>query len=78
MREADAVILIVKALVQNNKKFRVVTPYDAQRGLIEHKLRSEGLPWKDKCFNVDSFQGTSTFFSSPGYMSVRADIEHVD
>jgi superfamily I DNA and/or RNA helicase len=52
--------MIVRELVKNHEtKFRVVTPYDAQRGLIEHKLRSENLPWKDRCFNVDSFQGMS-------------------
>ncbi|KAJ8594293.1 hypothetical protein M405DRAFT_729929 [Rhizopogon salebrosus TDB-379] len=39
------------------KRFRIITPYDAQRSLIENGLRAEQLDWEDKCFNVDSFQG---------------------
>jgi superfamily I DNA and/or RNA helicase len=39
------------------KKFKIITPYDAQRSEIEKRLMSEKLPWEDKCFNVDSFQG---------------------
>ncbi|KAG1804546.1 AAA domain-containing protein [Suillus subaureus] len=40
-----------------NKQFRIITPYDAQRCLIEERLKLQGLGWEDKCFNVDSFQG---------------------
>lgn len=39
------------------KKFRIITPYDAQRTLIEGELKKAELEWGDKCFNVDSFQG---------------------
>jgi len=39
------------------KRFRIITPYDAQRNLIEKELKAKGLEWEDKCFNVDSFQG---------------------
>ncbi|OAX42497.1 hypothetical protein K503DRAFT_733553 [Rhizopogon vinicolor AM-OR11-026] len=39
------------------KHFRIITPYDAQRSLIEEGLKNNQLEWEDKCFNVDSFQG---------------------
>jgi len=41
----------------DNKRFRIITPYDAQRSLVEEGLKANGLEWEDKCFNVDSFQG---------------------
>ncbi len=34
----------------------IITPYDAQRALIERQLKDDGLPW-EHVFNVDSFQG---------------------
>lgn len=37
--------------------FRIITPYDAQRSLIENSLKAANLPHANKCFNVDSFQG---------------------
>jgi len=45
-------------LQTKKKQFRIITPYDAQRSLIEERLKLRGLEWKDKCFNVDSFQGS--------------------
>ncbi|KAK0469717.1 AAA domain-containing protein [Desarmillaria tabescens] len=39
------------------KSFKVITPYDAQRSAIENALKDAMLTWKDKCYNVDSFQG---------------------
>ncbi|TCD70196.1 hypothetical protein EIP91_004376 [Steccherinum ochraceum] len=56
-KEVDAVIHVVRKFVKEEKSFRVITPYDAQRALLEKSLRSQGLPWQDKCFCVDSFQG---------------------
>ncbi|KAG1869550.1 AAA domain-containing protein [Suillus subluteus] len=44
-------------LQAKNKQFRIITPYDAQRSLIEEHLKLQKLDWEDKCFNVDSFQG---------------------
>jgi len=38
------------------KKFCVITPYDAQRNLLQRALKSESLP-SDNVYNVDSFQG---------------------
>ncbi|KAI0341058.1 P-loop containing nucleoside triphosphate hydrolase protein [Trametopsis cervina] len=57
--EANAVIHIVRHYVEQGKIYRIVTPYDAQRTLLETMLKSAGLPWEDRCFNVDSFQGMS-------------------
>jgi regulator of nonsense transcripts 1 len=45
-------------LQANNKQFRIITPYDAQRSFIEESLKLDELEWEDKCFNVDSFQGS--------------------
>jgi len=39
------------------KSYRIITPYDAQRSRLENGLKAAKLPWEDKCFNVDSFQG---------------------
>lgn len=41
-----------------NYSYRIITPYDAQRSLIETDMKKENdLKWQDKVFNVDSFQG---------------------
>ncbi|KAI0034238.1 AAA domain-containing protein, partial [Vararia minispora EC-137] len=39
--------------------FKIITPYDPQRTLIENKLKMTNgeLPWEDTVFNVDAFQG---------------------
>ncbi|KAI6038717.1 hypothetical protein EDC04DRAFT_2603755 [Pisolithus marmoratus] len=36
--------------------FRIITPYDAQRSLIEHELQAVNVRHEDKVFNIDSFQ----------------------
>lgn len=50
---------MTRYLESDGASFRIITPYDAQRTSIENKLRDAGLKWKDKCFNVDAFQGQS-------------------
>jgi len=50
-------MILSRYLQDNNLSHRIITPYDLQRNLLEQKLQEEGLEWKDKCFNVDSFQG---------------------
>ena len=42
---------------------RCFLAYDAQRNKIEKALKDAKLPWEDKCFNVDSFQGTQSTLS---------------
>ena len=44
-------------LQKNEDSYKIITPYDAQRTLIENRLKSAHLVWQNKCFNVDSFQG---------------------
>ena len=42
---------------REGKKFKIITPYDAQRNAIENALKTAHLTWMDTVFNVDSFQG---------------------
>ncbi|KAI6095154.1 AAA domain-containing protein, partial [Pisolithus sp. B1] len=55
--EARVVVQIARAYQAKGRNFRIVTPYDAQRALIEHELEVANLEHDDKVFNVDSFQG---------------------
>jgi len=55
--EADAVVIIARVYHAQKKSFRVITPYDAQRNLLEKRLKAASLTWENTCFNVDSFQG---------------------
>lgn len=57
MEEAEAAIRIAGHLHKQGKSYRVITPYDGQRALLEGLLKRDKLPWEDKCFCVDSFQG---------------------
>jgi len=57
VREAKTIITICKKYKQERKQYRIITPYDGQRSLIEQMLRQERMEWEDRCFNVDSFQG---------------------
>ncbi|RXW22819.1 hypothetical protein EST38_g3023 [Candolleomyces aberdarensis] len=56
-REAQVVIAVAKQLNESGLAYRIITPYDPQRSYLESELQREKLPHKDKCFNVDSFQG---------------------
>ncbi|KAG2339333.1 hypothetical protein BDR05DRAFT_977761 [Suillus weaverae] len=56
-KEISAVIGLARLYETQGKKFKILTPYDAQRTKIEEQLKSAKLLWEDKCFNVDSFQG---------------------
>ncbi|KAI0784597.1 AAA domain-containing protein, partial [Abortiporus biennis] len=56
-RERDAVLHLAKKYHKEGKSYRIITPYDPQRGLLEEALKQGGLPWEDRCFCVDSFQG---------------------
>ncbi|KAG2367898.1 AAA domain-containing protein [Suillus spraguei] len=57
LEERQTILRIAAMLQAKNKQFRIITPYDAQRSLIEEGLKHSELDWEDKCFNVDSFQG---------------------
>jgi regulator of nonsense transcripts 1 len=56
MREA-------KKCVKEGRSYRIITPYDAQRGRIEDALKKEKISWEDRVFCVDSFQGRSSAHS---------------
>ncbi|KAG2139017.1 AAA domain-containing protein [Suillus clintonianus] len=56
-KEISMVIHLARLYEIQGKKFKILTPYDAQRTTIEEQLKSAKLLWEDKCFNVDSFQG---------------------
>ncbi|KAG1821663.1 AAA domain-containing protein [Suillus subaureus] len=56
-QETSMVIHLARIYHKQGKQFRIITPYDGQRSVIEKQLQSAKLPWEDKCFNVDSFQG---------------------
>ena len=55
--ERLSVLKIAEKLEAEGKEYCIITPYDAQRTFLENELKASGLPWQDKCFNVDSFQG---------------------
>jgi len=55
--EARVVVKVARLYESKGMSFRIITPYDAQRAHIESLLKVEKLSWKDKVFNVDSFQG---------------------
>jgi len=55
--EVKAAIQIARKYNDEHKEFRIITPYDGQRSALEKALKDASLPWEDKCFNVDSFQG---------------------
>ncbi|KAH9972822.1 P-loop containing nucleoside triphosphate hydrolase protein [Lactifluus volemus] len=56
-QEVEAIVLLAQHLQDEDIPYRIITPYDAQRSVIEKALESNELNWHDKCFNVDSFQG---------------------
>ncbi|KAJ7650185.1 AAA domain-containing protein [Roridomyces roridus] len=55
--EAKEVIEEARQCHERGRSYRVLTPYDAQRCLLETRLKAANIPWENKVFNVDSFQG---------------------
>ena len=74
--EVKAAVQIAQRYFYEGKNFRIITPYDAQRNVIESALKNAGLLWENTVFNVDSFQGNEEDHiivsivrtSSPGFM----------
>jgi superfamily I DNA and/or RNA helicase len=56
-QEITAIAKLARQYSKEGKKYKIITPYDAQRNAIEKELKSAKLHWEDTCFNVDSFQG---------------------
>jgi superfamily I DNA and/or RNA helicase len=59
-QEVKAVVLLARHLQNEDISYRIITPYDAQKSALEKALDDEGLDRDNKCFNVDSFQGSSS------------------
>ncbi|KAJ7227301.1 hypothetical protein GGX14DRAFT_629307 [Mycena pura] len=55
--EVSAAIGEARKCETKGRSYRIITPYDAQRGKLEAALKAAKLPWQDKVFCVDSFQG---------------------
>ncbi|KAF8632282.1 hypothetical protein AX15_002018 [Amanita polypyramis BW_CC] len=56
--ECDVAIRLAAKLQELGQSYRIITPYTAQRQLIEDQMKEvPGMHWGDKCFSVDSFQG---------------------
>ncbi|KIJ13465.1 hypothetical protein PAXINDRAFT_27455, partial [Paxillus involutus ATCC 200175] len=56
-QEALAVVDLARIYESKHRSFRIISPYDGQRSVIENELKSADLKWEGKVFNVDSFQG---------------------
>ncbi|RDB26164.1 Regulator of nonsense transcripts 1 [Hypsizygus marmoreus] len=56
-QEIRAALKLARLFHATGKSYRIITPYDAQRSQLENGLKAEKVPWQDRCFNVDSFQG---------------------
>ncbi|KAJ7170756.1 AAA domain-containing protein [Mycena crocata] len=55
--EAQAAIAEARVCYSKGRSYRILTPYDAQRGILEQTLKAAKIPWENKVFCVDSFQG---------------------
>ncbi|KAK7033223.1 regulator of nonsense transcripts 1 [Favolaschia claudopus] len=55
--EVWAAIAEAKKCDNQGRSFRIITPYDAQRARLEDALQRARIPWEDRVFCVDSFQG---------------------
>ncbi|KAJ7455351.1 P-loop containing nucleoside triphosphate hydrolase protein [Mycena galericulata] len=55
--EAHATIAAARECHESGRSYRILTPYDAQRALLEATLKAAKIPWENKVFCVDSFQG---------------------
>ena len=58
------VLKIAQKLQEQEKNYRIITPYAGQTAHIENSMKEiSELNWADKCFNVDSFQGELSLLS---------------
>ncbi|KAJ3570490.1 hypothetical protein NP233_g4368 [Leucocoprinus birnbaumii] len=60
--QGKVVTALARKLEALRYSYRIITPYDGQRTLIENSLKAQNVPWEDKVFNVDSFQGNEDDF----------------
>ncbi|KDQ57098.1 hypothetical protein JAAARDRAFT_130885 [Jaapia argillacea MUCL 33604] len=64
IEECNTVLQIAHKLQSEDKKYRIITPYSAQRSELENGLKTKNMEWNDKCFTVDSFQGLFSTFAT--------------
>ncbi|KAJ7455343.1 P-loop containing nucleoside triphosphate hydrolase protein [Mycena galericulata] len=59
LAEVGATVAQARKLHARGQSYRIITPYDAQRAMIETALKASKpeVPWQDTVFCVDSFQG---------------------
>ncbi|KAJ7707601.1 AAA domain-containing protein, partial [Mycena rosella] len=60
--EAQAAIVEARQCHAKGRSYRILTPYDAQRAILETNLKTAKIPWENKVFCVDSFQGNEDDF----------------
>ncbi|KAJ7126882.1 P-loop containing nucleoside triphosphate hydrolase protein [Mycena epipterygia] len=60
--EAQAAIAEARIHHAKGRSYRIITPYDAQRAILESTLKAAKIPWENKVFCVDSFQGNEDDF----------------
>lgn len=54
--EAELICSLIKSEL-THQEYAVLTTYNAQRDLLEDKLRRHGCAWQGRVFTADSFQG---------------------
>lgn len=57
LAEQEAVLKLASYLQEAGMQYKIITPYEGQTTAIEARMKTDGLSWEDKCFNVDAFQG---------------------
>ncbi|KAJ7475941.1 P-loop containing nucleoside triphosphate hydrolase protein, partial [Mycena latifolia] len=60
--EAQAAVAEARQCHAKGRSYRIITPYDAQRAMLETTLKTAKIPWENKVFCVDSFQGNEDDF----------------
>ncbi|KAF7327654.1 Regulator of nonsense transcripts 1 [Mycena kentingensis (nom. inval.)] len=76
VEESKAVLAQARRFEAMKRSYRVLTPYDAQRALLEKTLKDAELLWQNRVFCVDSFQGNEDDYiivsivrtESPGFL----------
>ena len=61
---------IAAHLNENHKKYKIITPYEAQKNHLQNTLKAAGMRWENKCFNVDSFQGSFCWFNYDPFLLI--------
>jgi regulator of nonsense transcripts 1 len=76
--EAQAAIAEARQCHAKRRSYRIITPYDAQRAILETNLKAAKIPWENKVFCVDSFQGQCIALSHQRILSVSLYVGNED